>query len=44
MTKTDMEAKEREEAGLGRPEGGAILYDMVNETWDAVERCAWYCR
>ena len=35
---TDMEAKEGEEAGLGGVEGGAILYEMVNETWDAVER------
>lgn len=33
-----MEAKEGEESGLGGVEGGAILYEMVNETWDAVER------
>lgn len=32
---TDAEAKEGEEALLG---GGGLLYEMVNETWDALER------
>jgi hypothetical protein len=32
-----MEAKEGEEA-LSGVEGGTILYEMVNETWDALER------
>lgn len=36
-----MEAKEGEEAAAsaGGLQGGTILYEMVNETWDAVERC-----